>query len=161
MNYQIVGLSPRLDLTLGGWGFVIRLFPDFKKAVKKSGITSENAHRAIKNMGRGWLDGCGFNQLYDPDQNSFERRNNKPPGPNAKPLYDPGMDLRITWGEWGLEHITVPGNACGLDISEGIMAPRNGRILSPHNIDSMRQAMLFLVVFTWFAESIHSSTEWR
>jgi hypothetical protein len=30
-------------------------------------------------------------------------------------------DIRVEWGEWGPEHISVPGNACALDIDESPM----------------------------------------
>ena len=143
MNYQITSLCPRFDLSMGGWGFGIKLFPGFREAVETSKITQDQAYKAIENMGRFWLDGCGFNAMFDYDG-------------NKTPLYKPNQDLRITWGEWGPEHITVPGNACGLDIDDGIGAPRNGKVLQPHNIDSMQQAMLLIIVFTWFAETIQS-----
>lgn len=146
MNYQIVGLCPRSDLALGRWGFCIKLHPNFKIAVQDSGINKVQAYTAIENMGRAWLDGCGFDRLFEYDG-------------KKEPLYKPNQDLRISWGEWGLEHITVPGNACGLDIDTGIMSPRNGKILLPHNIDGMSQAVLLLIVFTWFAETIHNFAE--
>ena len=159
MNYQIVGLCPRSDITMGAWGFGIHLFPGFKKAVSASGITKDKAYTAIENNGREWLEGCGFgkSRVIDYDGHAemwrvlgivqMERV-------LKEPLYKPNQDLRIQWGEWGPEHITVPGNACGLDIGHGIGGPPGGKTLSPHNIDSMSQAMLLLVVFTWFAESI-------
>ncbi|KKM77793.1 hypothetical protein LCGC14_1366470 [marine sediment metagenome] len=143
MNYQIVGLSPRSDLSMGAWGFSIRLFPGFKEAVEKSGIDEDKAWKAVENMGRSWLDGCGFSKMFEYDDE-------KP-----RHMYKPNRELRISWGEWGPEHITVPGNACGLDMCGGIMKPKDGEILTPHNIDSMAQTMLLLVVFTWFAETIH------
>jgi hypothetical protein len=48
----------------------------------------------------------------------------------------------------------VPGDACGLDIDCGHPAPKDGRVLVPHNVDSRDQAMLLIVVFTWFAGSV-------
>ena len=141
MNYQITGLCPRTDMDMSAWRFCIKLYPEFRIAVSKSGIDEKKAYSAIENMGRYWLDGCGFNGIFKY-------------GGEEKPLYKPNQELRISWGEWGPEHITVPGNACGLDIGEGIEAPKDGRILLPHNVDSMAQAMLLLIVFTWFAETI-------
>jgi hypothetical protein len=162
MNYQIIGLCPSLEHHMGGWGFGIKLYPEFKENVIKSGITAENVYNVIKNLGRAWLDGCGYSEFFDPDGPpiGFSDRKRKP-GPNAYPLYEPNEAIRVSWGEWGPEHITVPGNACGLDIDDGIMSPRNGMILSPHNVDSMRQAMLLLIVFTWFAENIHLNSEYN
>jgi len=58
----------------------------------------------------------------------------------------------VAWGEWGPEHISVPGNACGLDLDDGIWAPRGGRILLPHNVDSIAQSHLLLAVFLFFAD---------
>jgi hypothetical protein len=55
--------------------------------------------------------------------------------------------VRVTWGEWGVEHLTVPGNACGMDISKGISAPQGGRVLLPHNVDCMRQCSLLIHLF--------------
>lgn len=126
MNYQITSLCPRSDLALGGWGFGIKLFPEFRKAVEVSKLTQDKACKAIENMGRFWLDDCGFNAIFDYDGEKTH-------------LYKPNQELRVTWGEWGLEHITVPGNACGLDIDNGISAPIDGRVLQPHNVDSMQK----------------------
>ena len=145
MNYQITGLCPRDDITMGRWGFGIRLFPGFKDDVGLSGIDGNQVEIAIKNMGRGWLDGCGYNKLTEYDG-------------RMKPLYIP-REIRVSWGEWGPEHISVPGNACGLDLGDGVSGPPGGKILQPHNIDSMSQAMLLTIVFTWFAEIIYFFAE--
>jgi hypothetical protein len=156
MYYEIIGLCPRSDMSMGSWGFGINLWPQFREAVAKSGITAEHARSAIQTHGRQWLDGCGYEVMYDPDDNrSVYERQDEPRemGPNARPLYDV-CQLRLQWGEWGPEHISVPGNACGLDIGHGLGTPRDGMHLSPHNIDCMKQAMLLIVIFTWFAESI-------
>ena len=143
MYYQITGLCPRSDLVMGAWGFGIKLFPEFKEMVLKSQITKEQAWTAVENMGRFWLDGCGYDNIFEYDN-------------IKRPLYEPNKALIVQWGEWGPEHISVPGNACGLDLYDGISSPRNGKILVPHNIDCMSQAMLLLIVFTWFAETIQS-----
>ena len=149
MYYSIIGLCPSPDNDMGGHGFSIKLYPEWKNLVANSKLTQENVDGGIENMGREWLDACGFGAVYDPDQDCWQKQ---PPGPNAYELYRPGQDLRIRWGEWGSEHITVPGNACGLDIDRGIFCPPNGRVLHPHNIDNWRQVNLLLVVFCWFAE---------
>lgn len=60
--------------------------------------------------------------------------------------------VMMRWGEWGLENIAVPGNACGLDISDDPGAPLDGKLLLPHNVDSLSQKYLLLIVFTWFAD---------
>lgn len=149
MLYHIKNLCPRQEMS--GAGFGIDLWPAWKDAVTESKLTQEMINTAITNMHRFWLDGCGFGGVYDPDNSGFDRDETKPPGPNARPIYGP-YDIRISWGEWGPEHISVPGNACGLDIWDSIGGPRGGKSLGPHNVDSIRQAHLLLVVFTWVAE---------
>ncbi len=134
MMYHIELGTPRLDM--GGAGFSILLFPGWKDAIARAEIDQENVNCVIERLGRGWLDGCGYSKRYGDGY-----------------LYEPRV-IRISWGEWGPEHITVPGNACGLDIDEGICAPRGGKILGPHNVDSISQAHLLLVVFLWFASTI-------
>ena len=156
MYYEIVGLCPRSDLSISAWGFGVTLFPQFKEAAIASGLDQAKMGKLVETTGRSWLDGCGFDTRYDPDDErpAFERDEApRKMGPNARPLYQT-HSIRITWGEWGPEHITVPGNACGLDIDSGVFAPEGGMVLNPHNVDCMRQAMLLLIVFTFLAESI-------
>lgn len=155
--YSIYGLCPRPQMS--GAGFGIKLWPAWKDAVAKYNLTQKQVNAAIERLGRDWLDGCGFNSIYDPDNCGFDRDKTKKPGPNARPMYEPRTSIRVTWGEWGIEHITVPGNACGLDIDSSLGAPRGGRSLTPHNVDSLAQAHLLLVVFCWFADAIISNAE--
>lgn len=156
MFYHIYGLCPTREMS--GAGFAIKLWPAFRDAVAERGMTQENANTAVKTMGRAWLDGCGFSAMFDPDNPGYDPdvdSGKKKMGPNARPLYEPNHDLRVSWGEWGTEHINVPGNACGLDIDRhGIGRPEGGMIVLPHNVDSIRQAHLLLVVFCWFADCI-------
>lgn len=158
MYYSIQDLNPSMEnghITMSGWGFNIKLLPEFKELVAKSEIDQKRADTATENMGRYWLDGCGYSRVYDPDNCGLDADPDKPPGPNARHAYRPGFGLSVTWGEWGPEHITVPGNACGLDLDRhSIGRPKNGGILSPHNVDIMAQAMLLLTVFCWFADSL-------
>lgn len=102
-----------------------------------------------------WLDAHRYDAMYDPDNCSFDRDETKPLGPNACHLYVP-REIRISWGEWGPEHITVPGNACGLDVEYGYSfgAPPGGKVLLPHNVDSIYQASLLIVVFLFFADTL-------
>lgn len=158
MYYDIDGLCPSLDLDMGGYGFVIKLWPKFQGMVAGSDLDQQKADRVIQGLGRSWLDACGFDQMYDPD-NYGHRREEKPPGPNAEPLYRPERDIRVSWGEWGLEHISVPGNACGLDIEKGTSAPPGGRVLLPHNVDHWGQVQLLLIAFTWFANTLSLTTD--
>jgi hypothetical protein len=158
MFYSIGGLEPRK--TMGGAGFQIKLWPAFREAVANINRTQENYEKLLKNMGRAWLDCCGFNAVFDPDNCGFQADRKLPPGPNARPLYEPNQQLRISWGEWGPEHITVPGSACGLDIDrDGPGRPRGGAILLPHNVDSWAQAQLLLVVFCWIADDLALNME--
>ncbi len=151
--YLIDNLCPN-GSPLGGYGFHIHISPQYPDAVKASGYTQEHADRAVKVFGLEWLQKCGFNRYYDPENNGFHAVKNAIPSERTKPSHD-GTGLRIRWGEWGIEHITVPGNACGLDISDGIGCTfKGGRILSPHNIDSWSQVMLLLVAFSWLTNSV-------
>lgn len=152
--YNIKGLCPRTDIDMGRCGFGIDLHPSWKEAVAACDwLGQPQVNEGIKNMHRAWLDGCGFNSIYDPDNSGFDRDKNKKPGPNARPLYDV-HSIHVRWGEWGPEHITVPGNACGLDIDRGFGGFLGGMSLVPHNVDSIAQAHLLLVVFTFFAETL-------
>lgn len=139
MLYHVYGLCPRTDISLGRCGFGIKLWPAWKDEIEKLGLNQAKVNTGIGNMARYWLDGHGYSQIFDPDNEGFDRDKNKPPGPNARPLYDAHC-IRVSWGEWGPEHITVPGNACGLDINQGIGTPEGGKCLEPHNVDSITQA---------------------
>ncbi len=157
MYYEIMALAPRTDLVLGRWGFGVSLWPEFRDLVAASGIGQQNVDQVLERCGRHWLDGCGYSRMFDPDDHRgpLEREEEPlPPGPNARHLHTVGIDFNVRWGEWGPEHIAVPGNACGLDIVDSIGGPRGGRQLCPHNVDSMSQTMLLLIVFTYFAESV-------
>jgi len=152
MFYSIFGLEPQKQMS--GAGFCIRLWPLFREAVANYNRTQEQINTLLKIRGRRWLDCCGFDTIFDPDNCGFDADRNLPPGPNARPMYEPNRDLIISWGEWGVEHITVPGNACGLDIGEYPLTPHEGKMLAPHNVDSWKQAQLLLVVFCWIADDI-------
>jgi len=164
MYYLIRHLCPRTDMYVGGHAFQINLHPKWKELVAASDLpnTAEGQRRVqqvIETHGREWLDVCGYNRLYDHTQpmlfDDDEPRAVKP-GPNAKPLYAVNQ-IRVTWGAWGPEHISVPGNACGLDISRdsvGCVLGRGGVYLSPHNIDCWAQKQLLLLVFTELADHV-------
>jgi hypothetical protein len=160
MFYNITGLCPHCPHPeSSGCGFSIQLWPIWKELVGKSKLTQEHVNNAIETMHRGWLDGCGYAEMYDPDEDPLEMWKEKhllskrKLGPKSRHLYGP-HSIHISWGEWGPEHITVPGNACGLDISDQGRPYHGGKALLPHNVDHRDQAMLLLVVFTWFADSI-------
>lgn len=151
--YHVQGWCPTPGMSTAG--FQVLLFPAWKEAVERRSLTQENVCGGLNNMGREWLDSHGFDAIFDPDNCGFEADKNQPPGPNARPMYRPNMNLRVTWGDWGPEHITVPGNACGLDLDKG---SQGGMTLLPHNVDTIRQASLLLTVFLWFADTLYYVT---
>lgn len=133
--YHIQGWNPFVKASMGGNGFYVLLFPDWKLAVQSyTDLTQESANQAVQTMFKSWLEGHGWESLAKHDL--------------------PKCSIRVTWGQWGPEHITVPGNACGLDISDGISAPRNGKVLLPHNVDAGSQASLLLTIFLFFADCL-------
>lgn len=139
---------------LGGYGFVIHLSPEFKEAVKRSGINQESADHVIKTFGLEWLQKCGFSDYFDIENCGYTKEQRELPSLETRPLYT-YREIRIRWGEWGLEHISIPGNACGLDIGGNFGCVfENGQLLTPHNVDSWNQVNLLLIIFTWFAHSM-------
>jgi hypothetical protein len=153
MLYKIQMIAP-LDEGRG-CPIQVDLWPEWKEAVARSAITQQGVNHAVKMMHRTWLDGCGWSRMFDPDNCGFDRDKDKPLGPNAYKAYGEHA-IRVSWGEWGPEHITVPGDACGLDLSHSIGGAPSGMSLTPHNMDTMAQAWLCLVIFTFFAEGIVS-----
>lgn len=139
MLYHISGYNP--ERGMGQAGFWVKLYPAWREAVSVCEIlTQENVNRAIQSMGRSWLDNHGYEATCDDDM---------------RYVWEPRTSLRVKWGEWGPEHISVPGNACGLDLDTGsVFAPKDGRILCPHNVDSLEQASLLLTVFLFFADTL-------
>ena len=161
MHYSIVSLCPYQRNNMGGYGFTIKLFPGFKDLVAESDLDQQKACKVLDSRGRDWLDGCGYSAMFDPDNCNFRTDETTLLGPNASHAYWPNRDLRVTWGEWGPEHITVPGNACGLNIDRGFGCPRDGRMLTPHNVDCWSQVQLLLITFCWFAETLSLEAEIR
>jgi hypothetical protein len=153
MLYQIKTSGPRTDMH--SCPIQIDLWPEWRDAVAESALTQDKVNKWILNMHRSILDGHGYDDMFDPDDHDWDALKKKNPGPNARPLYDQHA-IRIRWGEWGPEHITVPGDACGLDIDRSIGGPRGGRSLFPHNVDTMRQAYMLITIFGWFGDYIIS-----
>lgn len=157
---------------MGAHGFCIDLSAEWQVLVARSGLTQEMIDRWLNVHRRRWLDVCGFDHLYDPDAlfEPYEYIKEMDPeswrkklGPNARPLYDGQRALDVRWGRWGPEHISVPGNACGLDIEryDGNFGSAfgSGTRLLPHNIDSWSQKQLFLITFAEIVELVHWRTE--
>lgn len=131
--YCVKGLEPRTDIQLGAHGFAIDLMPGWPQWVARSGLTQAKVDHKLKTYAPLWLKACGQRVFHE------------------------GREIRIQWGEWGPEHICVPGNACGLDIDRGGSFGclfRDGRSLHPHNVDSWVQKQLLLLAFTSFAEDV-------
>lgn len=148
--YSIDALCPFGGM--GGYGFSIHLSPQFREAVSKSEIDQEKANHVIEVYGNEWASKCGMLHYYDPENSGMDRDNRRIPSKEIKA----SNLIRISWGEWGPEHLSVPGNACGLDIDRDtcFCVYRGGMLLVPHNIDHWGQVNLLLIVFTWFAHSL-------
>jgi len=128
--YKIKGWNPSRENQMGGSGFSIILTPKWKEAVIKSGLTQENINTSISKRFVQTLKEHGYSESRI-------------------------GDIRISWGEWGIEHITVPGNACGLDIDYSPIGYLNGEVsLDPHNVDTIFQASLILSIFLFFADCL-------
>lgn len=156
-TYCIRGLCHRTDLTMGAHGFCIDLAPGFAQAVKLSGLTQQNINNILNSHGQHWLNAAGYDEIWDPDNCGAWKDEKLPPGPNARPLYRPHDGLSVAWGAWGPEHISVPGNACGLDIDHSSLCCcifKGGRQLQPHNVDCWQQKYLMLITFTELAEHV-------
>lgn len=117
---------------MGGAGFNIILNKEWKDAVSQSAITQEGIDNMIDNLGNFILQGHGRDAM---EEHMVKCR------------------IRVKWGEWGPEHITVPGNACGLDIDRSCVGCGSEEVaLTPHNVDSINQASMLLTIFVKIAE---------
>jgi hypothetical protein len=144
--YSIAGLAPRTDIDMGRHGFQINLHPRFKDLVKASNLGPEQIHNCLMNLGNQWLDDCGYGRRYERGEE---------PGDGLDRVYEARSSIRVSWGEWGPEHISVPGNACGLDIAHRALGSwLGGPSLLPHNIDSWSQVQLLLIIFTYLVDSM-------
>lgn len=139
MLYHIVNFWPQEGMS--GSGFGIKLYPKWREAVAKSGRTQVNMDTMISKIGNSWLDGYGYTEPFVHEGETTR-------------LYEARQCIRVRWGEWGPEHISVPGDACGLDICDAISAPKGGSFLSPHNVDHIRQAGLLLTIFLYIADDL-------
>lgn len=128
--YRILSWHPR-QMPAGG-SFGIALSPQWKDAVEKSKLNQSAVNELIDRVGNDILRGHGFDPV---EEGEIHYR------------------IRVGWGEWGPEHITVPGNACGLDIAHSPIGGFPGEVqLLPHNVDSLIQASMILTVFVKIAE---------
>ena len=69
MLYHIGSYAPCPGM--GNGGFIVKLWPAWRDAVAASGLKQENVNRAIVTMGRAWLDGHGYDRIFDPDNCGF------------------------------------------------------------------------------------------
>ena len=128
--YKIKNWDPNRPNKMAASGFSIVLTKEWKDAVGRVNIKQSAVDAMISSIGKDFLIQHGF---------SANRIG----------------DVKISWGEWGIEHITVPGNACGLDIDYAPMGYLNGEVaLMPHNVDTIFQASLILSLFLWFANAL-------
>lgn len=122
-----------------GAAFFIVLTDKFRKAVEKSKLTQENMDALVMNLGNSILSGHGYPEV---DKNMLL------------------CNLRVKWGEYGPEHISVPGSACGLDVDTHFVGQLPGEVaLMPHNIDTIKQASMLLSIFIYIAEVIETVEE--
>ena len=132
--YRLQGWFPNGEM--GGAGFGIILTPKWKEAVAHSDINQEKVDNLIRNLG---------NTILKAHRRDAVEEHMLP------------CSLRVKWGEWGPEHITVPGNACGLDIDTRCVGVFPGEAgLMPHNVDSVFQASMILTLFTKIAEILEA-----
>ena len=115
---------------MNGSGFSIELFPEWKERIIKSDLTFKKANNMINVFKDIWLENHG----YDVELHKYG-------------------GVRFMWDdEWGIRSLSVPGNACGLDLGTGIGLVKGGMALEPHNIDTLRQASLLLTIFSQIAD---------
>ena len=161
MTYLIQNLSKCPWREINAHAFGISLSPQWREQVAASKLTQHYINGLLQMSGNDWLDSAGYNAMFDPDNCGADRDPARPLGPRSHRLYDVQRGaIRVDWGEWGPHQITIPGNACGLDITDcplGSAFP-DGRLLAPHNIDSLAQKYLFLIVFTELANAIYWAT---
>jgi len=148
--YQIVTGIPRRG-ECAGFSFEIKLWPAWKDLIAASDPwTPEEWKNFYENVGNPLLDACGYSEISSFAEGDSHR------------LFDATRGaIRIQWGDWGPEHITIPGNGCGLDLDDGLHAPRGGRVLVPHNVDVLKQAYLLQLIFNWIANLLISNSDYQ
>jgi len=142
--YHVNYWHPRKGLDKAG--FSIQLWPAWKRELAKVDfLNAKAAETYIERFGPEIIEHyfSYIYKLWEEEKYTKEERKFK-----AK------CELMIRWGEWGPEHITVPGNACGLDIGYAPGGPRDGKTLLPHNVDTLEQASALLEIFLFFADTV-------
>lgn len=136
--YKIHNWFPSKPSTGSGHNFTIILTPRWKELVSKSLLNQEKIDEIVAVIGPHIL---AYNDI---DVSKIDNIN---------------YWIRIDWGEWGPEHITIPGNACGLDIDLSLPGIDGEVSLTPHNIDTLNQASMILTLFLQIANHLESE-EW-
>lgn len=143
-NYELMGFYPRTDISLGAWGFGVRLDAKFAAEVKKHKI-APNIHDKMQEMGK---------ELVSTIFRGSEQRK------WIRPPYNFWDDTCL------LTNVTVPGDACGLDMdhSDFIGLSRLGEYSSPydsvtygpHNVDNMMQATALLAAWCRWYDMVYA-----
>lgn len=128
--YMIEGFIPRQDISMGAHAFTIHLSPAWKETVARSGVDDEKAQLFL---GR-------FVPVL------------------AKSLNMDARQVRMKWGEWGIEYLYVDMDCCCMGIDSDFSFYEGGRRTSPHNIDNWRQKNLMLGIYLEFFSTIEWAT---
>lgn len=156
--YEIVHGIPRVGEL--GFGFQIRVWPAWREVVAAYSPTPGAQRAWLHHVGNDLLDACGYGEPFQSFQSVAEELmgitpSSLIPAPTER-LYDATRGaITFQWGAWGLEHITIPGNGCGLDIDETVaLKPDGGVVLLTHNVDTMQQSYLLQCIYGWFAHTM-------
>lgn len=125
--YRIYDWLPSKNAIFSGAGFSIVLTKEWQKLFKEKGLSQEELNRIVEVYEKTILEGHNFE--YNKDY------------PQIGVVYDE---------EWGINRISVPGDACGLihAVCEPMWNAREGeRELKSHNMDSVAQASMTLALF--------------
>lgn len=148
-HYEILGFSPRNDLTLGGYGFSIYLDKELAKKAFEQELT-EYGYKNLTEMATNIIIDVGLakkDEIIHPPYNFFPNKKN-----NLTCL---------------LQFCDVPGNACDLGASwdqiEDLKRDsyKNYIEYHPHNVDTSRQAYALLSIWLNWEEHIKALLEYN
>lgn len=123
--WRIDGWSSRAAISQGS-SFSIWVSPKFLQAAKEIEYDEEK----VQARARAIIKEAGFKQVEDHQR-------------------------FLRFGEFGLMHFDVPGNACGLDFdySEQDVMKRGVRF-APHNVDNTLQQSALMTIWLMWADSV-------
>ena len=137
-HYRIEGFCPRTDISMGRWGFGIRMDTQYAWQLKQLPLRDEWEERIVE-IG---TDAVKATLLHD-----------------FKPMFDTPR-LHFWENTCLLTNLSVPGNACGLDMdwrdfdhlqADAERDANYGITWLPHNVDSWWQALSLLQVWlAWY-----------